>query len=208
MGGLLSRMQTIDPGDKLWNAMFSKPPQELHVSDAVRERLVSTLKFKPQPEVKRLIFITTPHRGSNFASKGIVRRLASLIRLPFDTLLMTRQLITGNTDALSPQIRDWGFYAFLSLGMLSEKHPFYQGLNAVPIPVPHHSIIGQLGSSRLFSNSDGVVPYWSSHLDTAESEKIVPVWHGGVERPEVVQEIVRVLREHLREKGLPRKKRS
>ncbi|MDZ4405741.1 hypothetical protein [Prosthecobacter sp.] len=203
MGGLLSRMQTIDPGDKLWDAMFRKPPQELNVSDAVRERLVSTLKFKPQPEVKRLVFITTPHRGSNIAGKGIVRRLASLIRLPMDTLLMSRQLLTGNTDALSPQIRDWGLYAFLSLGMLSDKHPFYQGLNAVPIPVPHHSIIGQLGKSSRFSNSDGVVPYWSSHLNSVASEKIVPCWHGGVERPEVVQEIVRVLREHLRERGSP-----
>ena len=208
MGGLLSRMQTIDPGDKLWDAMFSKPPQELNVSDAVRERLVSTLKFKPQPEVKRLIFVSTPHHGSNLASKGIVRRLASLIRLPFDTLLMSKQLLSGNTDALSPQIRDWGLYAFLSLGMLSEKHPFYQGLNAVSIPVPHHSIIGQLGSSRWFGNSDGVVPYSSSHLNSATSEKIVPCWHGAVERPEVVQEIVRVLREHLREKGLSGKKRG
>ncbi|MDP1592468.1 MAG: hypothetical protein Q8M07_32190, partial [Prosthecobacter sp.] len=203
MGGLLCRMQTIDPGDKLWDAMFSQPPQELNVSDAVRERLVSALKFKPRPEVRRLVFITTPHRGSNIASKGIVRRLSSLIRLPLDTLLMTRQLITGNTNALSPQIRDWGIYSFLSLGMLSDKHPYYKGLNAVPIPVAHHSIIAQLGKNSRLKDSDGVVPYWSSHLDTAKSEKIVRAWHGCVEKPEVVQEVMRVLREHLRERGSP-----
>lgn len=208
MGGLLSRMQAIEPGDKLWKSMFTKPPHELNVSAKLRERLVSELEFKPQPGIGRLVFICTPHHGSNLASRNIVRRLASLIRLPFDTLLMTEQLLTGNTDALSPQIRDWGCYAFLSLGMLSEKHPYYQGLNSVPIPVKHHSIIGRLGTSSLFNDSDGVVPYRSSHLATATTEKIVPHWHGCVEEDDVVAEVVRVLREHLREKGMTVKKRS
>lgn len=201
MGGLLSRMQAIDPKDKLWDSMFRKPPEQLDVSEPVRERLISALKFKPQPEVKRLLFITTPQRGSNLASKNIVRRLASFIRLPVDTLLMTQQLLTGNTDALSPQIRDWGFFAFLSIGTLSNEHPFYDGLNAVPIPVPYHSIIGQFGRKPLLDSSDGAVPYWSAHLEGAKSEKIVPCWHGCVERPEVVQEVVRVLREHVQESG-------
>lgn len=203
MGGLLSRMQAIDSGDRLWNAMFTKPPEQLDVSDDVRKRLVSTLMFKPDSGIRRLVFITTPHRGSNIASKNIVRRLSSLIRLPFDTLRISQELLVGNTDALSPQIRDWGIYGFLSLGMLSEKHPYYAGLNAVPIPVAHHSIIGRLGKSSRSGDSDGVVPYWSSHLGTAESEKVIRTWHGCVERPEVVQEIVRVLREHLHE-GLAR----
>lgn len=202
MGGLLSRMQTIDPGDKLWNALLSDPPEKLRVSDSVKDRLTRNLLFKPQPEVKRLVFIATPHRGSNIASKGIVRRLSSLIRLPFDSLRMSQELLSGNTGALSPEIRDWGIYSFLSLGMLSEKHPFYKGLNSVPIPVAHHSIIAQLGKNGRLKDSDGVVPYWSSHLDTAQSEKIVRAWHGCVEKPEVVNEIVRVLRVHLRERGL------
>lgn len=201
MGGLLSRMQAIDPKDKLWDAIFRKPPEQLDVSEPVRARIVSALKFKPQPEVKRLLFITTPQRGSNLAGMNIVRRLASFIRLPVDTLLMSQQLLKGNTDALSPQIRDWGFFAFLSIGTLSNEHPFYDGLNAVPIPVPYHSIIGQFGRKPLLDSSDGAVPYWSAHLEGAKSEKVVPCWHGCVERPEVVQEVVRVLREHLQESG-------
>ncbi|WP_395748562.1 esterase/lipase family protein [Prosthecobacter sp.] len=199
MGGLLSRMQAIDPKDKLWNAIFTKPPEKLNVSASDRDRLVSTLKFKPQSQVKRLVFITTPHHGSNIAGMNIVRRLASLIRLPVDTLLISQQLITGNTDALSPQIRDWGFFAFLSIGTLSDEHPFYDGLNSVPIPVPYHSIIGQYGRKPLLESSDGAVPYRSSHLEGAQSEKVLPCWHGCVERPEVVKEVVRILREHLRE---------
>lgn len=201
MGGLLSRMQAIDPQDHLWNALLRKPPQELDVSASVKQRLTNNLMFKPQPEIQRLVFIATPHRGSAVASKNIVRRLASLIRLPLDTLLMSQQFLAGNTDVLSPQIRDWGVFGFLSIGMLSDQHPYYQGLNAVPIPVPHHSIIGDLGKRNSPASTDGVVRYQSSHLDSAVSERIVPYWHGCVERPEVVQEVMRVLREHLRENG-------
>ncbi len=197
MGGLLSRMQVIDPGDKLWNAMFRRPPEQLNVSAPVRERLVRTLKFKPQSEVKRVVFIATPHHGSDLAGKNIVRRVASLIRLPVDTLLMTKQLLTGNTDALSPKIRDWGIFAFLSVGTLSSQHPFYEGLKDVPIPVPYHSIIGHFGRGKLESSSDGAVLYKSAHLQGAQSEKVVACWHGCVERPDVVKEVTRILKEHL-----------
>lgn len=198
MGGLLSRMQVIDPGDKLWNCVFSRPPEKLDVPESLRAKLVHVLKFEPVDDVDRLVFIATPHRGSDIAGKNIVRRLSSLIRLPVDTALLMKQFVTGNLDALSPQIRDWGFYGFLSLGTLSTEHPCIEGLNTLPIPVKHHSIIGDRGRNNGTLGSDAVVPYVSAHLDTAESEKIVPYWHGCVERPEVVQEIVRVLKEHLR----------
>lgn len=207
MGGLVSRMQVIDPKDTMCSAILGATPDKLRVSDAVAKRLTHNLMFKPQPEVKRIVFIATPHRGSEVASLNIVRKLASLIRLPVDTLKMSQELLSGNTDAMSSDIRDWGVYGFLSLGMLSPQHPFYKGLNALPIPVVHHSIIGDSGRGDTPNSTDRVVPYWSSHLDTAKSEKIVPYWHGCVEKPETVHEVIRVLREHLREKGTARKQR-
>lgn len=207
MGGLVSRMQVIDPKGTMARALLGTTPDRLRVSRAVEERLAHNLMFKPQRNVKRVVFIATPHRGSNIASFNIVRRLASLIRLPVDTLKMSQELLSGNTGAISSDIRDWGVYGLLSLGMLSEKHPFYKGLNALPIPVVHHSIIGDAGRGNTPNSTDLVVPYWSSHLETAQSEKIVPYWHGCVERPETVQEVIRVLREHLRENGKPRKQR-
>jgi len=44
--------------------------------------------------------------------------------------------------------------------------------------IPYHSIIGDRGRGDTPNSSDGVVPYWSSHLDGAQSEKIVPSEHG------------------------------
>mgnify|MGYP002858435328 CR=1 FL=1 len=208
MGGLVSRMQVIDPKDTMCTAILGTTPDKMRVSEAVAQRLRHNLMFKPQPDVKRLVFIATPHRGSDVASLNIVKKLASLIRLPVDTLKMSQELLAGNTDAIDSDIRDWGVYGFLSLGMLSPKHPFYKGLNALPIPAVHHSIIGDNGKGNSPDSTDRVVPYWSSHLDTAKSEKIVPYWHGCVEKQETVHEVIRILREHLRENGTARKQRK
>lgn len=196
MGGLLSRLQTTDSGDAFWNAYFQKKPEDLLLSDDSRASLVSRLKFQRQPYVSRLIFIAVPHHGSELADKGLVMRLAKLIRLPIDTLLIATELMSGNVNALNPQIRDWGAYAFLSLGTLSPRHPYLTAMNSRPVAVPHHSIIGKVGDGPLKDSSDRVVPYSSSHLPTG-SEKIVSWWHGCVEHPDVVAEVTRRLHEHL-----------
>ena len=145
--------------------------------------------------------MATPHKGSPVAGKNVVRWLTNLIRLPVDSLFLTKEILVGNTDALSPRIRDWGLYAFNSVGNLSDKHPFFDGLQEPPILVPHHSIIGNYNGSPLLESSDRVVPYTSSHLDTAESELIVPYWHGFVEKPEPVAEVARILHVHLKKIG-------
>lgn len=202
MGGLLSRMQVTDSGSHLWDNIFTKPPQQMNVSEKARQSLTTALFFKPLPYVSRTIFIATPHRGSTIASLNIVRRLTSLIRIPLDSLTIVNEVLYGNTDALSPQITKWGVFSFVSIGMLSEQHPFLQGLNQTTPVASHHSILGDRGrSGPREQSSDGVVPYWSSHLETAKSEQMVPHGHGCVEDREVVEEVVRVLREHLDSKG-------
>lgn len=201
MGGLLSRMQTIDSGDAIWNAYFNCEAEKLTVSKGTLARLKDTLRFKKQPYIKRLIFITVPHRGSQMADKGIVQRMTGLIRLPADSMVLAKEIMTGNIDTLTPQMRDWGMFGFLSIGTLSPKHPYLKALNSQPIPVPHHSIIGRLGNGPLEKSSDGVVPYTSAHLETG-TEYVVPYHHGCVEKPEVIAEVTRRLRQHLRESGI------
>ncbi|MEQ1749498.1 MAG: hypothetical protein ABL974_08755 [Prosthecobacter sp.] len=200
MGGLLSRMQTIDSGDDFWNAYFKKKPAEMHLTDGARERLTKSLIFTKEPSVKRLIFIAVPQRGSAYADKGIVYRISTLIRLPFDSLLLVKEILTGNPDALNQQVRDWGAFAFLSVGTLSPKHPYLHALNDKPITVPHHSIIGRVGKQPLEQSSDRVVAYSSSHLETG-TEAVVPCWHGCVEEPIVIKEVLKRLHEHLKKLG-------
>ncbi len=44
----------------------------------------------------------------------------------------------------------------------------------------------------------GVVAYWSSHLDGAQSEKVVPSGHPAHQNPQGMEEVDRILRLNLR----------
>jgi hypothetical protein len=69
-------------------------------------------------------------------------------------------------------------------------------VNKLPIAsgVPYHSIIGDRGKGDTPKSSDGVVPYWSSHLDGAQSELIVPSDHLALRNTEAIKEVERILR--------------
>jgi hypothetical protein len=72
-------------------------------------------------------------------------------------------------------------------------------MNTVRIQAPYHSIIGNRGlPGPLAESSDGIVPYWSSHRDRAESEVIVPGPHGLVNYPQTIAELKRILNLHLK----------
>jgi hypothetical protein len=84
-----------------------------------------------------------------------------------------------------------------SIRFLRAKSPLLVTILKLPMsrPVPYHSIIGDRGRGNSPNSTDGVVPYWSSHLEGAASEKIVPSGHGAHENPEGIAEIRRILLE-------------
>lgn len=201
MGGLLSRMQVIDSKDKFWKAYFTRSPEEMKMDAETKKRVVEPLIFEKRSFVKRVIFVATPHRGSKLANISIVYHLSNLINLPFDSLRATEELLTGDESVLVPQLREWGLFSFLSIGTLSPKHPYFKALNGEPIPVPHHSIIGRIGRKPLEQSSDGAVPYSSAHLDTG-TEVVVRHWHSCVDKKDVIDEIVKRLKQHAQIKEL------
>jgi hypothetical protein len=93
---------------------------------------------------------------------------------------------------------------FTSIGSLSPSYPAYTALGESPFRdgLAIHSVIGDRGRGDTPRSSDGVVPYWSSHLDRVESESIVPSNHSVPACPEAAVEVKRILRQHL--KGGPR----
>ena len=80
---------------------------------------------------------------------------------------------------------------------LSPRNPVLRSLDTLPIAVPYDSIIGDRGRGDTPNSSDGVVPYWSSHLAGAQSELIVPGPHGSFALPQTIAELKRILRLHL-----------
>jgi hypothetical protein len=58
-------------------------------------------------------------------------------------------------------------------------------------------IIGDRGRGDTPNSSDGVVPYWSSHLAGAQSELIVNSDHGAQYNPQAIREVERILKLNL-----------
>jgi hypothetical protein len=163
------------------------------------------LLFPANPIVKRVIFVATPHRGSSLSTSSIGALGITLIRLPLKVLNAIRNevivAVTHNTD--QPKFRSPTSIA----GSIS-KNPLLLALDKLPINAPHNSIIGDRGRGDTPKSSDGVVPYWSSHLDSAQSKLIVPTGHGAMEHPKSVEEIRRILLEQvdaIKAKGMQEK---
>ena len=82
---------------------------------------------------------------------------------------------------------------------MSPLSPFVRALSESPIApgVTAHSIIAVEGGGDLLGLGDGVVMYKSAHLEGVESEKVVQSSHSLQAQPETIQEVRRILREHL-----------
>ena len=63
--------------------------------------------------------------------------------------------------------------------------------------VTAHSIIATKGGGSLGDAGDGVVSYRSAHVDEAVSELIVRSGHSVQGNPEAIEEIRRILLQHL-----------
>jgi pimeloyl-ACP methyl ester carboxylesterase len=193
MGGILSRMQVTNSGRTIWDAVFGRSAQELYQQLPEDSRAKRALIFEANPAVTRVIFVATPHRGSSLAAGGIAAIAIWLIRLPAYLLYDFPETVVGALDPASLGTRQQGGIIPTSIQGLSPNSALLRALDRLPIQAPHYSIIGDRGRGNTPNSSDGVVPYWSSHLASAESEKIVPTGHEPMADPAAVAEIRRIL---------------
>jgi hypothetical protein len=198
MGGLISSLQIRNGGEALWQQFMDTPLEKLSLSGKLKERIVEIVEFEPRPEVSRVVFFATPHRGSEMAVKPYTEFFSRLIRLPF-TFLDNDRLILES--ALRKDFRNIFVAPANSLVFLRANSPLLKSILNLPLKkgIPYHSVIGDRGKNNAPNSSDGVVPYWSSRLEGVQSEKIVPSAHGTHEHPEGVAELARILHLHLAE---------
>ena len=201
MGGLVGKMQAITTGRTLWNADLGENADRLYAKLPADNALKKTLIFEANPKVERLIFICVPHRGSDLAGGTIGRIATGLITLPItlvntftDALGTSVNLLTGGKNERWPT----------SIQSLSPNNPTLLALDRLPIRASYNSIIGDRGRGDTPNSSDGVVPYWSSHLEGAQSELIVPGSHSSSELPQTVAEIRRILTREVKPPGKAR----
>ena len=200
MGGMICRLMITDAGDKIWRDFFSTPPAKTPLASDTRKLLEETLVFNHRPDVESAIFISTPHRGSKIASGLIGRIGAALVRTPKQFMSIyasTKPLLVSDPAARTLKRMP------NSVDTLEPNDRFVRAVDKLPISrgIPYHSIIGDRGRGDTPNSSDGVVPYWSSHLDGAQSELIVNSDHGAQFNPEAIREVERILKENLTAKN-------
>ena len=198
MGGLLVRMQVTDSGTDFWHAFFTATPREIAGKiDARTQRMVrKALFFQRQPNVKLVIFICTPHRGCVIAEGGILRLAMRIILFMPATAQHRVEALTElpRTD-INPTLREFHDWGLEGTENLSTKHPIFRALARHPFTITSHSIIATRGAADYRNSSDGIVPYWSAHLDEAASETLVPYSHGCLEKSGTVEALMKILKQ-------------
>src|SRR5438067_3360266 len=162
-----------------------------------REYFRQELFFRHRPEIGGVIFIASPLRGSNMAT-GLIGGLATLlIRDPTLSSQASQEMLRATNiteEELKPKRRA------NSVDSLSPKSRFPSAMNTVPMTpgVPYHTIIGDRGRGDSPNSSDGVVPYWSSHMDAAKSEDIVPSNHSAHQNPQAIEDVLHILKSYAK----------
>jgi len=195
MGGCVSRLLITDTERKVWDRMFTVPPERMEVSPEHKHVLTESTIFSHRPEVGRVIFISSPLRGADLASGWVGRIAAGLVRLP-------STLMSVGSDELKYERQAAGIEHLKrfpdSIDTLDPKNDFVVALHDIPLTsgIPYHVIAGDRGRGDAPNSSDGLVPYWSSHLPAAKSEKIVPTHHNAHQNEEAIAEVHRILELH------------
>jgi len=197
MGGMLAHMQAVTATQAMWEKTLGQTAKSIFRQKSRDSLIVRATIFQANPRIKRVVFICTPHRGSEMASSGLGRFGISLISLPLNIATKMKDALTS-ADLV--QLTGSSKRLPNSITGLKPSNPGLPVINSAPISVPYHSIIGDRGKGDSPNSTDGVVPYWSSHLDGAQSECIVPGPHGSCELPQTIAELDRILRLNL---GLP-----
>jgi len=192
MGGMISRLMVTDVGDKIWRERYGKSPAQTDIPPEPKKFLEESLVFNRRQDVRRVIFISSPHRGSVMASNWIGKIATKLVKTPiFFATLPIHAIAEASTDPALTQFNRIPN----SIDTLSPKSPFVQSIDKFPIApgIPFHTIQGDRGRGDAPNSSDGVVPYWSSHLAGAQSEIVVPSNHSAHQNPQAIAEVHRIL---------------
>jgi len=197
-GGLLTKLTATDTGEKILQAVLkTNRLEDLKLSAAQQDSIRHYTCYEALPFVKRVIFVSTPHRGSYLAGNFARRIARKFVTLPSKLVKRTKEL-AGLTEKLNLPKELRGTPT--SLDSMSPKNPVLLALADIPLAptVKGHSIVAVQGNGDYRQGKDGLVTYSSAHVDYVESEFIVRAFHSCQGEPPTIEEVRRILHEHLR----------
>lgn len=196
-GGLLTKMTAVATGDSLVRALTGKDFESLGLPDEKQAAVRRLLEIEPVAAVKRVVFISTPHRGSILSKQYVRTLIKKLVTLPATIVQTTLSIQDYFTDDVKRMVGAGNVPT--SVDGMSPDNPVLQALAQTPLAsgVTGHSIIAIKGDDEPPAGGDGVVAYSSAHLDGMQSEFIVRSGHSCQEHPFTIEEVRRILLEHL-----------
>lgn len=196
-GGLLTKLTATDTGDKLLDAVLkTNRLDDLKISAADKATIRKYACYEALPFVKRVVFVSTPHRGSYLAG-GFARSIARrLVTLPAKLIKRTKELAGLREKLGLPKELD---RTPTSLDSMSPDNQVLQALADIPLApgIKGHSIIAVKGLGDYHLGRDGLVTYDSAHVEYVESECIVRSFHSCQQKPPTIEEVRRILLEHV-----------
>ena len=195
-GGLLTKMTAVNSGSDLWNAIINEGVEEMDIKPEMDKFARRLLFFEALPFVTRVVFISTPHRGS-YLTKDWVRSLVrNIIRLPSDIFNADSWNSMSARFKLPQSMKD---EIPTSIDGMSADNPLLEALAALPLApgVTGHSIVAVKPGMDIADGNDGVVAYKSAHIEGVESEFIVRAEHSCQDHPFVIEEVRRILLKHV-----------
>ena len=206
MGGLVSKLQSVDSGSSFWATMSDHSFNELKADDELKQKMEHAFFFHPNPSVRRVVTIGTPHQGSSFANDFTQWAANKFISLPMKMVQGRQELIAENKGYFRENAP---LSIRTSIDSLDPDSVLLTTLRgAEPAPwIGYHNIVGKqqaTGIASWFSEEgDGVVSLASARLDglpNVRSQLEVQADHLSVHRhPQSVLEVRRILLEQLYE---------
>ncbi len=196
MGGLLARSMTISSGDSFWNLWSQVPIDQIRTTENNRDFIREVLYFEPVPTVRRVIYVATPHEGSNLAGQSLGRVTRTFVQPPEDVRQLYRELKANNPGAMT----ELSSKPLTSIDLLIEGGPILKAMDRAPRApdVPYHTILGTAHPGLTGPKGDFIVPIQSAAIPTAESTLAVTAGHLNIVPNRcTIAEVARILQEHL-----------
>lgn len=196
-GGILAKFPVMDSGMRFWENASEVPFDRIDISKETRAMIKKSFFYKPLPFVKRVVFISTPHRGSYVAGGWIGKLAGKFIHVPFQMLDAVKEVMTRNPGAI-----DMSTFEGIpkSTGNMDPNSTFIKTFASISVDprVTAHSIISVKNTDAPREKwTDGVVMYDSAHIDYAASELVVHSGHSTQGEPETIEEVRRILLLHI-----------
>ena len=171
MGGVVAKLQVSYSDDHLWRAISDVPLDEALNSGPISDDAVASVLFQPVSFVKKVVYIATPHQGSNWTQRPLGRIGSWLVNIP-DTVEQEYARLTRNPGARPPT----------SLDLLIPGNNIIRATNSLRYAdgVATHSIIGTGYRSPDGFMGDGVVALVSAHRSEVRTEYFVKATHSGI----------------------------